>query len=93
MWPYAEVYPLPHLYAEGVQACRPGGAYIFTWELDDSYGQNCFQRAFGEPSTWDRMMLSVHPMGSKKPHIDSDPVWIRFSKPHQSYEPTLSAVR
>lgn len=91
MWPYAEVYPLPHLYVEGVQASRPGGAYIFTWELDDSNGQNCFQRFFGEPSIWDRMMLSVHPVGSRKPNVDNDPVWIRFSKPHQSHEPTLSA--
>lgn len=91
MWPYSEVYPLPHLYLEGVQACRPGGAYIFTWELDDSYGQNWFQRFFGEPSVWDRMMCSVHPVGSKKPHVDSDPVWIKFSTPHQRQEPTLSA--
>lgn len=91
MWPYAEVYPLPHLYVEGVQACRPGGAYIFTWELDDSNGQNCFQRFFGEPSVWDRMMLSVHPIGSKKPHVDVDPVWVRFSKAYQSDEPNSTA--
>lgn len=91
MWPYSEVYPLPHLYVEGVQACRPGGAYIFTWELDDSNGQNWFKRMFGEPSVWDRMMLSVHPVGSNKPHVDNDPVWIRFSTPHQRHEPSLSA--
>lgn len=91
MWPYSEVYPLPHLYVEGVQACRPGGAYIFTWELDDSNGQNWFKRMFGEPSVWDRMMLSVHPLGSKKPHVDNDPVWLRFPTPHQRHEPSLSA--
>jgi hypothetical protein len=91
MWPYAEVYPLPHLYVEGVQACQPGGAYIFTWELDDSNGQNWFKRCLGQPSVWDRMMLSVHPIGSPKPHVDSDPVWIKFHKPHQKHEPTLSA--
>jgi hypothetical protein len=91
MWPYAEVYPQPHLYVEGVRACRPGGAYLFTWELDDSNGQNWLQRCFGEPSVWDRMMLSVHPVGCRKPHVDKDPVWIRFPKPYQSIEPSLSA--
>jgi len=80
IWSYADSVPLPHVYVEGVQAAQPGGAHLITWELDDSYGQNAFQRFFGEPAVWDRLMLSVRPRGLTKPNVDTDPVWIKFSQ-------------
>lgn len=80
VWAYADSVPLPHVYVEGAQAAQPGGSYLITWELDDSFGQNAFQRFFGEPAVWDRLMVSVRPIGSDKPFIDNDPVWIKFSQ-------------
>lgn len=84
VWAYADSVPLHHVYVEGVKAAEAGGSFLITWELDDSFGQNAFQRFFGEPSVWDRLMVSVRPLGSDKPLIDSDPVWIRFSQPAYS---------
>jgi hypothetical protein len=84
VWAYADSVPLQHVYVEGVDAAQPGGAYLITWELDDSYGQNAFQRFFGDPSVWDRLMVSIRPTGNVKPLIDSDPVWIKFYKPAYS---------
>ena len=84
MWPYSESAPLPHIYVEAVDPAQPGGAHIITWELDDSYGQNGFQRAFGEPAVWDRLMVTAQPSGVQKPFEDKSPAWVQFSQSRMS---------
>lgn len=79
MWPYSESVPLPHVYVEGVNASHPGAAHFITWELDDTHGRNGFQRAFGEPAVWDRIMVTVTPDGIEKPLVDRSPVWLKFA--------------
>lgn len=80
MWPYSESVPLPHIYVEAVEPAQPGNAHVITWELDDSYGQNGFQRAFGEPAVWDRIMVTAHPTGIEKPFKDTSPAWVQFGR-------------
>ncbi|WP_395752799.1 hypothetical protein [Prosthecobacter sp.] len=77
-WLWSATVPPERIFVEGVRPTNPGGAFIVTYELDDS-NKKGISKWFGEPAVWDRQLITVGQVKVPKPKIDRTPTWTTVS--------------